>query len=188
MAEKITEIEMKLVEQPVSVRRQSFAHQRVKYSPEHGGSKLLESVNAGERLKTESKSDDEGGNKLKAPFTWYLLEECKYSPHIKRFFRCVAIVNILSLAVNGPAIPAEYLQKKEGFCEDKDVKEIHFIVVLAVDIMLSLLYTMQLLIRLLNSLHWKRLQVFISMPLVASSALGMIIIAHYITTCQYRWE
>lgn len=140
MAEKFTDIEMKPLEQEhsVSAKRQSFARQHVQHS-------------------LERESDDEGGDKLKAPFTWRLLEEHKYSPYIKRFFRFIAIVNILSLAVNGPAIPSEYLSATEGLCENKEEKKLHFIILLAVDIMLSLLFTLLLLIRMQNSHHWHKL-------------------------------
>ena len=147
MAEKFTDIiEMKPLEQeqPVSARRQSFANQHVQHS-------------------LERESDDEGGDKLKAPFTWRLLEEHKYSPYIKRFFRFIAIINILSLAINGPAIPSEYLRTTmdaDGttmgeFCE---VKRMHFIILLVVDIILSLLFTLLLLIRMQNSHYWHKLR------------------------------
>ena len=141
MAEKFTDIEMKPLEQeqPLSAKRQSFARQHVQHS-------------------LERESDGEGGDKLKAPFTWRLLEEHKYSPYIKRFFRFIAIVNILSLAVNGPAISTEYLNTPYGFCENKEEKQVHFIVLLVVDIMLSLLFTLLLLIRMQNSHYWHKLR------------------------------
>ena len=171
MAEKFTDIEMKPLEleQPVSAKRQSFARQHsqhVQYSLEHS-SKISENVNTEYQhlVTTESKNDDDGGNKLKAPFTWRLLEEHKYSPYIKRFFRFIAILNILSLAVNGPAIPAEYLSTTEGFCENSEEKRMHFIILLVVDIVLSVLFTLLLFIRMQNSRHWhklRRLKVFMA--------------------------
>ena len=165
MAERFTDIEMKPLEQeqPVSAKRQSFARQHVQYSPEDS-LKIPENVDQC-LVTTEIKSGDEDGNKLKAPFTWRLLEEHKYSPYIKRFFRFIAIVNILSLAVNGPAIPAEYLDSTENFNENSEEKRIHFIILLVVDIVLSLLFTLLLLIRMQNSHHWhklrRRLKVFL---------------------------
>ena len=150
MAEKFTDIEMKPIE-PLHTKRRSFAHQHVTYNLE----KISEKA---DKQRVKSEVNDENAHKIKAPFTWYPLEEWKHAPHIKRFFRCIALVNILSLAVNGPAIPAEYLRNVEGFCEDRTAKRTHFIVLLVVDVILSLLYSMQLFVRVNNSRHWHKLK------------------------------
>ena len=167
MAEKITDLELKPLEhvQSISAKRQSFARQHVQYSLEHS-SKIPEIVSTADQYveTTEDKGDDEGVNKLKAPITWRLLEEHKYSPYIKRFFRLVAIVNILSLAVNGPAIPGEFLDR--NLCENSDEKQLHLIILLVVDILLSVLFTLLLFIRMQNSRYWhklKKLKVFMNM-------------------------
>lgn len=139
MAEKFTDIEMKPLEQ----RRRSFAHQH----------QVLR-----EQQQSEAKGDEGEDIKLKAPFSWHLLEEFKYSIYIKRFFRFIAIVNILALAVNGPAVPGEYLQNTLGFCENTEEAKIHFIVLLTVDIILSILYTLLLYIRVQNSRYWHKLR------------------------------
>ena len=156
MAEKFTDIEMKPIE-PVHTKRRSFAHQHVTYNLEKMSEK---DDNVGNKQQVKLEVNDETADKLKAPLTWYLLEEWKYAPHIKRFFRCIALVNILSLAVNGPAIPAEYLNRRNisGFCESLEDKRIHFIVVLVVDVILSLLYSVQLFMRVNNSRHWHKLK------------------------------
>jgi len=160
MVEKITDIEMRPLEAPVSAKRHSVARQHILM--EQRSLKISESVSNGEQIMlkhpSEAKNDDESGDKLKVPFTWRLLEEWKYSPYIKRFFRFVALVNILSLAVNGPAIPLEYLKNDVGYCEDIPAKKIHFIVVLIVDIVLLILYTTLLYIRARNSRHWHKLR------------------------------
>lgn len=154
MAEKFTDIEMKLVEQPLSAKRQSFVHQHVKHSLEYS-SKMSEHVSGKQRRDT--KGDDEDASKLNAPCTWHPLEDWKYSPYIKRFFRLTALVNILSLAVNGPTYPSEYL-KTRSHCEDTDPKRLHFIVLLTVDVILSILYSIQLFFRVQNSRHWHNLR------------------------------
>lgn len=151
MAENFTDIEMKPLEQPVLAKRQSVVRQHVQHT----------SIKVSETRTTETKGDNEG-KKLKAPFTWHLLEEFKYSSYIKRFFRFIALVNVLSLAVNGPATPAEYLRDISSTCnlacENPDEKMTHFIILLAVDVILSLLYTVLLFIRVQNSLYWHKLK------------------------------
>ena len=165
MAEKFTDIELKPIEQqPVSTRRQSFARQHVRHSLDRGS----ENVNAKDQslVTAGAKNEDEGRSELKAPFTWRLLEDHKYSPYIKRLLRLIPVVNILSLAVNGPAIPTEYLTgiERNNLCEKRDEKKIHFIVLLVVDVILSILFTLLLLIRTQNSRYWhklKKLKVFV---------------------------
>ena len=157
MAEKFTDIEMKPIESVHTKRRSSVAHQHVTYNLE----KMSEKVDtAADKQRVKSDVNDETTHKLKAPFTWYLLEEWKYARHIKRFFRCIALVNILSLTVNGPAVPTEYLDDTDmvGFCENRREKRIHFIAVLVVDVILSLLYSVQLFMRVNNSRHWYKLK------------------------------
>jgi len=109
MAEKFTDNKLKPIEQPVSTRRQSCARQHVQYSLDHSSRISSENVNAMDQslVTTGTKNEYDGGSELKAPFTWRLLEEHKYSPYIKRLLRLIPVINILSLAVNGPAIPTE---------------------------------------------------------------------------------
>ena len=161
MAEKVDLIEMKpITPEHVSVRRQSFARHH-KLSSGNIYTHLV-SKNLEESVRLDDTANTDPVDEPTAPFTWALLEEYKYSSYIKGFFRFVALVNILSLAVNGTIYPEEFESshnpnKKD--CEDiKEKKLIHYSVVLAVDVILTILFTVQLFFRVLNSRHWHRMR------------------------------
>ena len=164
MVEKVTDIEMKPLEPSSSMKRQSFSRQHV-YLEQH--LRKSESVNVAEKQSVLLKSNSDGDNGLKVPCTWRLLEEFKYSLYIKRFFRFIALINILSLALNGPAVGLAYLRKRPEcndseceapFCEDTEKKRIQYIIILVVDVILTILYSLVLYIRLQNSRYWHKLQ------------------------------
>ena len=155
MAEKV-DIEMKPItpESHVSARRQSFARHHNMLSSSNINGTTSKSVEESARLDT---TNTEPVDEPTAPFTWALLEEYKYSSHIKGFFRFVALVNILSLAVNGTFYPEEFESHgaNKSDCEEtKERKLIHYSVVLAVDVILTILFTVHLFFRVLNSRHW----------------------------------
>jgi len=162
MAEKV-DIEMKTITpEHVSARRQSFARRHMSSSNISGAvHQVSKNLEESSRLDT---TNADPVDEPTAPFTWAVLEEYKYSSYIKGFFRFVALVNILSLAANGTIYPEEFEAKSshdvnESECEDiKEKKLLHYSVVLAVDVMLTILFTVQLFFRVLNSRHWHRLR------------------------------
>jgi len=159
MAEKI-DIEMKqITPEHVSVRRQSFARHTNVISASNISGQVSKTLDENARLYTNNTDPVDIPT---APFTWALLEEYKYSPYIKGFFRFVALVNIFSLAANATVYPEEFHSPhnaSKGECEATKMKKlIHYSCILGVDVILTILFSVQLFLRVCNSRHWHRLK------------------------------